>query len=83
MSSKFSFVHKLQKKDVIILLNELSTDEIKNIVSQMDKDTLINIFKCSFSKSRIQEILYNSTMSTKNIMDYLYNDDQNIKKNDN
>jgi arsenate reductase-like glutaredoxin family protein len=83
MSSKFAFTHKLQKKDVLILLNELSDDEIKNIVSQMDKTTLVNIFKCSFSKSQLQEILYNSTMTTKKIMEYLYTDAKNATPNDN
>lgn len=85
MTSKFSFIHKLQKNDVLNLIENLSRDEINKIILSLDKGTLMLICKNSFTKSQLQEILYNSDISTKNIIDYLYTKDaeQPREKTDN
>lgn len=84
MTSKFSFIHKLQKSDVLNLIEGFNKEELEKIVLSLDKDVLMTVCKNSFTKSQLQEILYNSDISTKKIVEYLYiKDDNYIQKENN
>lgn len=84
MTSKFSYIHKLQKNDVLNLIDDLKREDLDKIVLSLDKDILLTICKNSFTKSQLQEILYKSDISSKKIVEYLYiKDNKNIDEKEN
>ena len=71
-SNKFILTSKLRKDVSVELLNELSLEELKSLINIQDHDSLIKLISGSFTRGQINEIIYNSSLTEKQIVEIMF-----------
>lgn len=71
-SNKFMKVAKLRKDVSIQLLEKLSFDELKALINIQDKDSLVKLISGSFTRGQINEIIYNSSLTERDIIEIAF-----------
>jgi hypothetical protein len=71
-SNKFIKVAKLRKDVSIQLLDKLTFDELKSLIDIQDKNSLIKLITGSFTRGQINEIIYKSSLTEKDIIEIAF-----------
>ena len=77
--NKFFLTNKLTKPDCIALLEKFTLDELVSIIDISERDALISLISHSHSRSQLHSLIYNSSLSEKDISDIVYKERIKVK----
>lgn len=80
---RFHLTSKLDKKQIITLLNELPIDKLVEIINISNKDSLLTLIKASFTKNQLKGLIYQSSLTELQISSIIYNNDVVPSSNEN
>ena len=69
--NRFSVVNSYKKEQAIELLSKLTLEQLLTVVNFNKKETLLNMINNSMTKSDLQTILFQSTITDEQLIKYL------------
>jgi hypothetical protein len=76
--NRFSVVNSYKKEQAIELLSKLTLEQLLTVVNFNKKETLLNMINNSMTKSDLQTVLFQSTITDEQLLKYLQ--EKNMKK---
>ena len=81
--NRFFLTSKLDKKQILTLLNDLPIESLVDIINISDKNALLALIKASFPKNQLKNIIYQSSLTDIQISNIIYTKkDENDKQNE-
>ncbi len=81
--NRFFLTSKLQKSDCIKLLDRFTLEELVNIIDITERDALISLISHSHSRSQLHALIYNSSLTEKDIFGIVYKNEPPTIQNTN
>ena len=73
--NRFYLTSKLDKKQMINLLENLPVESLVEIINISNKDSLISLIRSSHTKSQLHSLIYNSSLSETQLSNIIYKDE--------
>jgi hypothetical protein len=72
MSSRIFLVNKLDKKNILQLLEKIPIESLKELINISNKDSLIKLIIASYSRNELKDLIYRTELSNLDLSTVLY-----------